>query len=181
LRILNDAAVAVIIDIQEKLFPHIYANEQLAENCRKLISGLLVLEVPLLVTEQYTAGLGPTITPLQEILSESYVPVEKLAFSCCGAPDFMNKLKLSGKNSVILMGIETHVCVLQTALDLLENGFVPVIVEDCVSSRKTADKQIAIERMRSEGCVITSLESILLELCRAAGTDKFKAISRLIK
>ena len=169
------------MDIQEKLFPHIYENEQLSANCVKLLSGLQELEVPILITEQYTAGLGTTITPVKEAISKSYYPIEKIDFSCCGSVDFMGKLKDSTKKSVILLGMETHVCILQTALDLISHRFVPVIVEDCVSSRKLSDKKNAIERMRTEGCVITSYESILLELCRVAGNDKFKAISKIIR
>jgi nicotinamidase-related amidase len=181
MRILKDETIAVVIDIQEKLFPHIYENEQLAANCSKLLSGLQELEIPILVTEQYTAGLGITIKPVRELISKSYYPIEKLDFSCCGSVDFLGKLNDSGKKSVILLGIETHVCVLQTALDLITHRFIPVIVEDCVSSRKTVDKAVAIERLRGEGCIITTYESILLELCKVAGTDQFRAVSKIIR
>lgn len=181
MRLLKDDSIAVIIDIQEKLFPYIYEKESLLLNCTKLITGLNSLEVPLLITEQYTKGLGSTIKEIKELIPENYFPLEKVDFSCCGSSEFMEKLKTSGKRNVILLGIETHVCVLQTVLDLLENGFNPVIIEDCVSSRKIGDKKIAIKRMRNEGGVISSYESILLELCRAAGTDKFKAISKIIR
>lgn len=181
MRILKDKTIGVVVDIQEKLFPHINENEKILENCIKLINGLKILEIPLIVTEQYTKGLGNTILQIKEVLGESYQPIEKMDFSCCGISGFMSKIN-SGENPfVILMGIESHVCVLQTALDLLENGFIPVVVQDCISSRKPNDKKIAIKRMLTEGCIITTYESILLELCKIAGTDKFKAISKIIR
>ena len=181
MRIKQDDAIAVIIHIQEKLFPHIYENEILSANCVRLLSGLQVLEIPLLITEQYTSGLGYTIKPIKETIEKNYYPIEKIDFSCCGSVDFLGKLQSFGKKHVILLGIETHVCVLQTALDLIENRFIPVVIADCVSSRKLNDKNIAIQRMKTEGAIISTYESILLELCRVAGNDNFKAISKIIK
>ena len=173
-------AVGLVVDIQERLFPHIFEHEQLQENAVKLIRGLRILDVPLLVTQQYTKGLGPTIPAIDQAL-EHYTPVEKLTFSCCGAPGLMESLEQLGRKQVILFGIETHVCVLQTTLDLLEQGYQPVLIEDCVSSRKLNDKLVAVERMRSEGAIISTYESILFELSGIAGTDTFKAISKLVK
>jgi nicotinamidase-related amidase len=114
-------------------------------------------------------------------LFTEFSPVEKITFSCCGEPVFMEKIRHSGKNNFIICGIESHVCVLQTCLDLLAEGKIPVVAEDCVSSRRPEDKRIAIERMKKEGAVITSLESILFELTRVAGTPVFKNISGLVK
>lgn len=180
MRIRKEDTVAVIIDIQEKLLPHIHQWEETLGNCLKLIDGLQVLSVPLIATQQYTKGLGATdASVIARIPQFSYI--EKLAFSCCGEPAFKEKLEASGKKSVILLGIETHVCVLQTCLDLLESGYQPVIMEDCVSSRKLHDKFIAIERMRQEGATISTLESILFELTQCAGTDIFRSISKLVK
>ena len=104
-----------------------------------------------------------------------------MAFSCCDDTGFMNELKTFGKKNVIIAGIESHVCVLQTTIDLLENNYQPIVVEDCVSSRTLNNKNMAIERMRQEGAIITTYESILFELCRFSGTDAFKAISKLVK
>jgi nicotinamidase-related amidase len=170
----------LIIDIQEKLFPFISGNEQLTSRTITLIQGLKILNIPLVVTEQYTKGLGPTIQPLKAILEE-ILPIEKMAFSCCDEPGFLERLALLDKKFVVIAGIESHVCVLQTAMDLLEKGFLPVVVEDCVSSRRLNDKQMAIIRMRRAGAVITTVESVLFELLRYSGTDEFRAISKLVK
>lgn len=180
MRILKDQAIAVIIDIQEKLLPHMASNEQLMRNLTKLIDGLKLLNVPIVVTQQYTKGLGPTVTPIQDIVGQ-HSPIEKAAFSCCDEACFIDELSRAGKKFVIIAGIEAHVCVLQTVVDLIEKGYVPVLIEDCVSSRKESDRNVAIERMRSEGAVITTAESVLFELCRYSGTDTFKAISKLVK
>lgn len=181
MRILKEETIAVIVDIQEKLFPHIYDNEKLLNNSLKLISGLQILDIPLIITEQYTKGLGKTLESIINQLQNSYQPIEKIDFSCYGSDDFSDLIKKHNKKNIIVFGIETHVCVLQTTLDLLENGYKPIVIEDCVSSRKLNDKNIAIERMRQEGAIISSLESILFELCRKAGNDTFKSISKLVK
>lgn len=181
MRLLKDETIVVVIDIQEKLFPHIAENTTLTENCKKIIEGFKILEVPIMITEQYTKGLGYTITEIKDVLEENYKPIEKIDFSCCGSSEFLEKLKNTGKKNIILIGIETHVCVLQTALDLLSEGFQPIIIEDCVSSRSLINKKIAIQRMLHEGCIISTYESILFELCRRAGNDSFKAISKLVK
>ena len=180
MRILKDNTAAVTIDIQEKLLPHINEGELILKNCLKLIEGLQMLDVPILVTQQYTRGLGPTVEPvIQKIPGFRYI--EKVSFSCCDEYTFVEELSSLERKIIILFGIETHVCVLQTCLDLLLSGYTPVVVEDCVSSRKAIDKRVAIERMRQEGAKITTLESLLFEMTRYAGNDLFKAISRLVK
>jgi nicotinamidase-related amidase len=180
MRILLNETAAVIIDIQEKLLPHIFENGKILHNNLKLIDGLEVLSVPLFVTQQYTRGLGPTVPSIaQKFPTFSYI--EKVSFSCYDQPDFEEKMKNSGKSNIILSGIETHVCILQTCLDLLSAGFKPVIVEDCVSSRNPDDNKVAIKRMRQEGAIITTLESILFELTRTAGNELFKTISKIVK
>ena len=155
-------------------------NQQLEMNVIKLLEGFEILELPFIVTEQYTKGLGLTISPLRAALGE-YEAIEKTAFSCCDDSVFMYAVNKSSKKNVIICGIEAHVCVLQTALDLIQEGFQPVVIEDCISSRKPSDKNTAILRMRQEGVIITSLESILFELTRVSGTETFKAISKLVK
>jgi nicotinamidase-related amidase len=180
MRIIKEQSAGLIIDIQEKLYPHIFDYEKLANNTSILIQGLKVLGIPLIATEQYTKGLGFTIPEINTVLS----PVrkhEKTAFSCCDDPEILLELNNLDRKFIIIAGIETHVCVLQTAIDLLDNGFRPVIVEDCVSSRKLPDKITAINRLRQEGTIISSYESILFELARVSGTEQFKSISRLVK
>ncbi len=180
MRILRDDVLAMVVDVQERLFPHIHGHEQLENNIKKLVEGLQILKVPALVTEQYKKGLGDTI-PSVAVLVGQYPHCEKTAFSCCDDPSIMEKLELSTKRTVVLAGIEAHICLLQTALDLKERGFHPVVVEDCVGSRNPENKRIAMARMVQEGILITSYESLLFELCRVSGTDEFKAISKLVK
>lgn len=180
MRILLEDTVAVCVDIQEKFTQIVYKFDKTLKNTITLIDGLNVLEIPILVTEQYPKGLGFTINEIKQHLLE-YKPIEKLAFSCCGSQDFCDVLKNTGKKNVIVFGIETHVCVLQTVLDLIEMGYQPVLIEDCVSSRKKSDRKTALNRMREEGAIISSYESILFELSRVAGTEKFKQISNLVK
>jgi len=180
MRILRDQAAGLVIDIQEKLFPYISGNENLALNSGILIRGLQALMIPILVTEQYTKGLGPTVQPLRELF-ETGQSLEKLAFSCCDDLTIMNQLSTLNKKFIIITGIEAHVCVLQTAIDLLERDFIPVVIEDCVSSRRLNDKNMAINRMRRMGAVISTYESVLFELLRYSGTEEFRAISKLVK
>jgi nicotinamidase-related amidase len=180
MRINKDKTAGLIIDIQERLFPFISENEKMVKNVPILIEGLKALDIPIFITEQYVKGLGETIATIARV-TEGIPRTEKIAFSCCDEPTFMEKLALSGRDHVVIAGIESHVCVLQTTLDLLANGFHPVVVEDCISSRRLSDKMVAIERMRKEGAIITTYESLLFELLRYSGTEQFKAISKLVK
>ncbi|MCK4923196.1 MAG: hydrolase [Bacteroidales bacterium] len=180
MRINIEESAVLIIDIQEKLFPHINDHNQLARNTEILIKGLKSLELPFLITEQYVKGLGSTIPVLSNVLQE-YSAIEKMSFSCCDELSFGKELEKLNKKFIIIAGIEAHVCVLQTAIDLMEKGYQAVVIEDCVSSRSENDKNIAIQRMRQEGVIISTYESILFELTRLSGTDKFKAISKLVK
>ena len=176
----REACVGVIVDVQERLFAFMQQKELLETNLNILIKGLQVLGIPLLKTQQYTSGLGPTIDSVDDAMGGLPI-IEKLSFSCCHEPSFMQALEQVGRKRVILAGIESHVCVLQTSIDLLQAGYVPVVVVDCISSRKDSDKATALLRMQAEGVQLTSYESILLELCREAGSDTFKEILRLIK
>ena len=180
MRLKKDESILLVIDIQEKLFPHIHEHDILEKNCRILITGLTSLGVPIMVTEQYSKGLGNTITSIRDAIGTNE-SIEKNSFSCCGEPDFITAIKQSDKKNVIICGVEAHVCVLQTALDLSDRGYQPVVIEDCVASRKNNDKFIAVDRMRESGVIISTYESILFELCEVAGTEQFKAISRLVK
>lgn len=180
MRLLRDQTICVVVDIQEKLFPHMHEGEKLERNVIKLIHGLNFLGIPILLTQQYTKGLGPTV-PALTALAGIRDPIEKQSFSCCDEPVFMAKLNASGKTNVILCGIETHVCILQTAIDMVSQGFKAVVVEDCVSSRHLQDKETALKRLQGEGIILTGVESLLFELLRTSGTEEFKAISKLIR
>jgi nicotinamidase-related amidase len=180
MRILRDNVIGLVIDFQERLFPAIWEHEKLSRNVPLLIEGLKAIGIPLIVTEQYVKGLGPTIPAIAGTI-QGIERIEKASFSCCDEPRFMMGLASSGKDYVVIAGIESHVCVLQTVIDLKQHGFHPVVVEDCISSRKENDKMMAIERMRHEKVIITTYESILFELLRYSGGETFKAISRLVK
>lgn len=180
MRINRDQCAGLIIDIQERLFPHMDQKEEVLQKSLMLMEGLKILDIPLYITEQYPRGLGPTLRAVSDTLG--VLPaIEKTAFSCCDEPEFIKSLEKLEGNTLIICGIEAHVCVMQTVVDLLEAGYEAVLVEDCVSSRNPEDKRVAIQRMRSEGAVIATCESILFELARKSGTEEFKAISRLVK
>ena len=170
----------VQVDVQEKLFPHIDEKEELEKNLVTLVKGLKLHEIPMLINEQYKKGLGETIPSLKELVEE-YPHFEKTTFSCCGLDEGLQAIKTSGKKYVILAGIETHVCVLQTALDLLEVGLYPILVTDCVNSRKKKDKEVAIKRLVQAGAIPTTYESLLFELTANAKSPVFKEISKLVK
>ncbi len=180
MRIDRDSTIGVVIDIQEKLLPHMFEKDEVVRNTNILIQGLKELGVAVIVTEQYKKGLGETVESIAGFVKE-FPHLEKISFSCCDDPKFTEKLETSTKRFVIIAGIESHVCVLQTAIDLKERGFHPVVVADCISSRTETNKELALIRMQQEGVLITSYESILFELARKAGTEEFKAISRLVK
>ena len=180
MRINKEEALFLLIDIQERLYPVMHNREELLQKSRILLQGMDVLGVPGIVTEQYPRGLGSTLEELKELLPAGDT-IEKLSFSCCGEPSFFLELERSGRKRILVFGIEAHVCVLQTVTDLTEAGFTPVVVSDCISSRKEEDKLIALDRMKAEGALLTTVESILFELAGVAGTEEFKAISRLVK
>ena len=180
MRITKENTIGLIIDIQERLFPAMFENESLLKNTLVLIQGLKELHLPLLVTQQYTKGLGETIQQVKSVIPD-FDFVEKRSFSCCDEPVFMESLEKTKAKNIIICGIESHVCVLQTAVDLKEAGYNPVVVMDCVSSRIPASIEIAKERFRLEGIIMTFAESILFELTRSSAAPEFKAISNLVK
>jgi nicotinamidase-related amidase len=180
MRIVPDDCCALLIDVQERLYPHIHEHEPMLARIQVLFKGLELLHIPWLVSEQYVKGLGPTLPALLPFLA-THSPIEKMSFSCCDEPRLLMKLHEFQRNTVIIAGIEAHVCVLQTVIDLKENGYTPVVVADAVSSRRPLDKQVALDRMKREGALLTTTESLLLELCRSSGTELFKSISALIK
>ena len=169
-----------VIDIQEKLIPVIFENERVIENAVKLINGFKVLNVPIFCTEQYPKGLGHTETKVKEALGD-VEPIHKMSFSCAGAGNLFDELKNKGIERVVLCGVEAHVCVMQTSLDLIANGFQVHVAADAVSSRRKLDWEITIERMRSNGVEVTLTESVLFEMLNVCGTDEFKAISKIVK
>jgi len=180
MRINLEDTLFCLIDVQEKLFPHMRNKKKLLKTLPILIKGLKTLKAPIIVNEQYKKGIGETIPILQELVSE-YTAYEKTTFSGCKTTEILTALKTSGKKNIIVAGIETHVCVLQTCIDLLENGFNVILVTDCCGSRKQQDHKMAIKRLIQAGVIPTTYESILFELTVDSKNPHFKAISALIK
>lgn len=181
MRITAENTMALVIDFQEKLVPVIEHNEELLHNTQILIKGLQELQVPMIITQQYTKGIGMTVPALAELYGEGFAYEDKVTFSCVGEETILTKLKSLGKKNIIVCGIEAHICVLQTVIDLIALGYQVLLVEDCIGSRKESDRQVGIRRALQEGALSTSYESVLFELTGVARTDTFKAISRLIK
>ena len=180
MRIDPNQTQALVVDIQDRLFPHINNNEQLLQNSITLIKGLKLLKIPFILNEQYPKGLGHTIKPIKELLKEE-IAYEKVTFSCCQTDATMHAIKNKNKKFIIVFGVEAHVCVLQSVLDLLEAGFAPVLVTNCIGSRDSNDKRVAIDRMTQAGAIPTTYESLLFELCASAKNSSFKEISKLVK
>jgi nicotinamidase-related amidase len=169
----------LVVDIQERLLPHMHNAESLTAQAGKLIDGTRILGLPILVTEQYRKGLGTTVPALTAKL-EGAACFEKLEFSACIEP-VRQALAARPARSVIVCGIEAHVCVLQTALDLLEAGFVVAVATDAIGSRRQADQAAAVDRMKQAGVLPTTVESALLEMLGKAEGPDFKAMLGLVK
>lgn len=176
----KNESVLLIVDIQERLAATMKMRDAVINNCLHLIELAKMQNIPILLTEQYPKGLGLTVSEIRDALS-IYQPVEKLAFSCCGEPAFMNTLKALNRKTVLLTGMETHVCILQTCVDLLEEGFNVHLVRDAACSRTKENWKTGTEFMRDAGAIVTCTETVLFQLLKVAGTEEFKAISKRIK
>ncbi|MEG2323952.1 MAG: hydrolase [Anaerovoracaceae bacterium] len=176
----KEDAIFIAIDFQERLLPAMNNCKELEATMVKMAEGMKVLNIPTIVTQQYTKGLGSTTQPIAEALGR-FEPIDKTTFSALGQEAFINELKASGKKTTIITGIETHICVQQTAIDLLEKGYNVYVVKDCVASRKDSDNLCSQERMARAGAVITTYESVLYELLGGAKAEGFKAISAIVK
>jgi nicotinamidase-related amidase len=172
----------VVIDIQEKLLPAMLNREELVRNARLLLRLAGVLEIPVLLTTQYARGLGATVSEIAELVPGVEV-IDKLDFGCFGREEFRSALReLPGqRTTVLLCGVETHICVMQTALGALENGYMVHVAADAVSARTAANHQLGLKRMESAGCVISSTEMMMYELLRRSGTAQFKEMLPFIK
>ncbi|HVF66206.1 MAG TPA: hydrolase [Pyrinomonadaceae bacterium] len=177
---LSRAALAVI-DVQESFRPHIEDFAGLAARVALAVNAARLLGVPVVVTEQYPKGLGRTAAEVRAALPEEFEPLEKTAFSSCGAQTFVSTLEASGARQIILCGIEAHVCVNQTAHDLLARGYQVHVLTDCVSSRSAQNRQAGIDKMMRSGALPSSTELALFELMRDARHEQFKAIQKLVK
>jgi nicotinamidase-related amidase len=176
----RDEAVLVAVDIQERLAAVMEMRQRVVENVLHLMEAASLLQIPVIVTEQYPKGLGPTVEKIRGALP-SYAPFEKLAFGCCDEPRFLDIVKESGRSKVILTGMETHVCVYQTCLGLLRAGYPVHLVRDAACSRTRENYLTGLELARDAGAVVSSTEVVLFKLLERAGTEEFKAISKRIK
>lgn len=169
---------ALIIDLQEKIVPAMDDDKRLIERSKFLLSGLAVYKIPVVQTRQYPKGLGDTLEEIREV-TENAVLFDKTSFSCLDSNDIRDYFVKDDRPNVLLAGIESHICVLQTALDLLALGKQVYLVCDCLSSRHPFDGKIALKRMIQAGVIPTTSEAALFELTGAAGSPEFKAISKL--
>lgn len=175
----KENAVLVLIDVQGRLSESVDRADALFANLRRLLEGMNVLGVPVVATEQIPEKLGPTRADLLPLISQP--TVAKSSFSCCGEPLFCKAVENLKRHQVILCGIETHVCVYQTALDLIEAGYEVQIVTDAVSSRDPANKALALRRLEIEGASLTGTEMVLFELLGDAKAAEFRSILRIVK
>ncbi len=177
-----DNAMLLVIDYQQKLLPLIHDNGPILEAAKLLFKGVRIFNLPILVTEQYPKGIGPTDESLADILREQNADIlEKQAFSCCGQSTVREKLRDIDRPQIIVCGIEAHVCVQQTVLDLRMMDHDVFVCADAIGSRQPFDFQIALDRMRQAGAQVTTVESVLFELCNECGTERFKQMIELIK
>jgi len=180
-----DAAnsVFLLIDLQSNLAvamkKEVYANCE--NNVNLIVSSCESMKVPVIVTEQYSKGLGNTVEPVKARLKEQYKPIDKLTFSCCGDSVFQSTFSKLDKKYVIVAGIESHVCVLQSVVDLIAQGYYVHVISDAVCSRYKIDWKNAMKYMRDAGAVITTTEIAVFQLLQKAGTPEFKAVSPLFK
>ena len=173
----------VVIDVQERLFPAMDADhrEEVMRNIKVLTATARRLNLGTLVTEQYPKGLGHTLQEVKDALPPGVQPVEKVAFSCQGVEAFRSRLTATGARQLLLAGIEAHVCVLMSALDLLAEGYAVHIVADAVTSRTQANWRLAMAQLRQAGAVVTTTETVLFQLLRQADTADFRELARLIR
>ncbi|HRT27886.1 MAG TPA: hydrolase [Syntrophales bacterium] len=170
----------IVVDVQDRLYRAMHEKEALAENIQKLIKGVRLLGVPVIATEQYPQGIGSTIEPVAALLAGVPI-VPKLHFSCCGDAVFLKTFKDLNRKQVLIAGIECHVCVYQTAVDLLDRGHEVHVVADAVSSRTTRNLEIGLQGMRDEGAKIAGTETVLFALLKTAGAEKFPEVLRIVK
>jgi len=176
----SERSALVVVDMQERFRELIHEMPAVIAGCSRLIRFCARLEIPVLVTEQYPAGLGRTVAELKEVLPE-HTPLEKVTFSCCGDEGFARAVQALGREQFVVCGIETHVCVYQTVRDLLASGHPVAVAADAVSSRRIRDRDTGLARLRDLGAQIMTVEMILFEILGRAGTPDFKRVADILK
>ncbi len=177
---LADQAALVVIDVQGRLAQMMHRKKPLFKHIQIMIKAAKLLELPIFWLEQYPRGLGETVDEIKALLKQQQ-PYEKLSFSSCGQNQFVTDIKSSGRKQLIITGIESHVCVYQTVMDLLLQKFEVSVNQEAVSSRTKANKKLGLMRMQQAGAIITSTEMVLFEMMRTASHPSFKQISKLLK
>lgn len=179
----RETTALVVCDVQERLFHAMDADhrEEVMRNIKVLAAAARRLQVPTVVTEQYPKGLGHTLEELKDTLGPGVEPIEKVTFSCCGVEPFRARLKATAARHVVLTGIEAHVCVLMSALDLLAAGYTVHVVADAVTSRTQGNWRLAMDQLRQAGAVVTATETVLFQLLGQGDTDEFRELARLIR
>jgi nicotinamidase-related amidase len=178
-RLVAGESALLVVDLQEKLIPAMDDAESRLAAAIRMIRAARILRVPTLITEQYPAGLGRTAPAVRDALGDAPA-IEKMCFTACGEP-VQQRLRERGAGSVIVIGIEAHVCVQQTVLDLLRQRYRPYVCADAVTSRRPLDRETALGRMRQAGAIITTTESVMYEIMGEAGTETFKQILKIVR
>ncbi len=181
MRLSAEDSVLVIIDIQEKLFNVILAKEQVLKNIIKLVKVAKILKIPIILTEQNPQGLGRTIPELTQVLGSDYKPIEKTSFSCFGSREFRKRLEELARKTLLITGIESHICVYQTAVDAISHGYKPVVIYDATGSRLETDYRITLYRLISKGIDVATTDMVIFELVRDASHPVFKDILKIVK
>lgn len=176
----TDNTVLIVIDIQDRMVRVMHSKERLLQNLVKLIKGAQVLDIPIILTEQYPAGLGSTLPEINELLPDIQ-PIEKLCFNCCDEERFRQELETLNRQQVLIAGIEAHICVYQTSMSLLQSGYEVQVVVDCIASRELENKEVCLTKMSHAGISPTTTEMALFELLKVAKGEKFKQISNIVK
>ncbi|KGR91390.1 isochorismatase [Ureibacillus massiliensis 4400831 = CIP 108448 = CCUG 49529] len=176
----KEDTVLVLIDIQGKLARIVDKSEFVIQNIANVVQGAKVLGLPILWLEQYPKGLGPTVEEIAQHL-DGQQPIEKITFSAYDTPEFVEQLEATGRKKVLLAGIETHICVYQTAAQLLFKGYEVEVLADCVSSRTSLSSEIGLQKMVQIGAKVSTVEMALFEMQQIAKGDEFKSISKIIK
>ncbi len=176
----RDDTAVLVVDYQEKLIPAICNKDTLIPRTRILLEGLRQMGVPIIISEQYPKGLGATVSEVREAAGDAKA-YPKTSFSCWDNEELREAINATGCKNILVCGTETHICVLQSAIDMVEAGKHVLIVEDCVGSRFPHDKEVGLRRAEQEGIRTSTTETVLFEMLRFSGTPEFKTISQLIK
>jgi len=177
---LNNSTL-IVVDVQGKLAQLMHDKETMFANVKRMISGAQLLDLPIIWTEQVPDKLGSTTLEVADLLSQTTKPISKVSFSCCGCPPFIEQLNALNRQQILMVGLETHICVYQTAVDLIKQGYEVQIITDAVASRIASNKQIGLDRMQGAGAILSSTEMALFELMQRADTAHFKEIAKLVR